>query len=148
MNDLEINDLNHRIIKELYRHRNGELANFLIKNNTPYKRVYGLLLPQLIEISNLFPNNSDLALYLWESKESREQRILGILLMPHDIDKYTALSMINDLKTKEEAELLPFKLIKKLPFANELIHQLNQDEIFLEDEIKRYFLLMLNKNLN
>ena len=137
-----------RLRKEFFRYRNGIIAEALIKQGNPFPMIYGLMLPQIAEISLKFPANLDFSKFLWEKKESREARLLAIYLIPAEtVKKSFIIEMINGIITKEEAEIISFKLLKRLPYAKQLYTELQKAEEN-KSEIIEYALYMFGKNLS
>lgn len=147
MTQEEILSFKQRILKDLYRYRNGLLADSLKKQGLPYKNIFGLLFPQLAEIARNYPQDSDLAFSLWNEEENREFRLLALYLMPHSVDKNIINQMSRLLKTKEEAELFPFRLLRHLPYAEELYEELASMKDEDLDMVTKHFIIMLGRNL-
>ena len=148
------NDIEHyknRIRKDFYRFRNGAVVESLKNSGTPYAYVFGLLLPQLKEVARNYPKDIDLARALWEEKDCREFRLLSLYLLPLEILNKDDISIfINDIRTIEEAELLPFKVLRNLSYANEILNDLKNysSELTIQSPIYSYFLKMFAKNLS
>lgn len=111
--------------------RNGIIADTLRKAGYPYNVIFGLNLPQLSQIAKSFYANHELAAALWQDKNVRESRLLATYLFPTDITEDEAKQLIDDLQTNEEADMLAFRLLKKLPYANDLValYSLNPNPI-------------------
>lgn len=135
------------IKKEFFTYRNG-MASQALKNSYPEGvLIYGLNLPQLKEIGSRYQQNYHLALNLWEDKKSRESRLLSLFLFPFDsISPELGLAMIKDVRSIEEAELLPFILLKNLPFSRDIIKTWGESSDL--NDLSRYSLEMLKKNLS
>lgn len=122
MKDIEADLIN--IKKEFYRYRNGVIADTLRKSYPEYQLIFGLILPQIAEIASKYSKNLELANALWRRKECRENRILALYIMPvNALNKDEVEKLIKDLSTFEEAEILNFKILRFLPFANSLIKE-------------------------
>lgn len=142
----EITNYKHQILKDLYRYRNGALADTLRTSGLPFKKIFGLILPQLSEIAKQYPQEIDLAISLWREQDCREFRLLAFYLMPHSVEQGIIEEMILDLKSKEEAELLPFRLLRHLPYTNDL--RVDMEANILEGNfLHEYFLKMFRRNL-
>ena len=117
------------IRKDFYSFRNGLIADTLRKSGLPHKYIFGLQLPQLSKIARKHPKNLDLAYDLWEDRESRESRLLATYIFPPEkLKKEEAEELIKDLRSREEAEILSFRLLRHLPYAKELaIEKENSD---------------------
>lgn len=133
------------IKKDLFRYRNGVLAESL-KKIYPNKMIFGLNVPQLMELSNNYPKDKDLALSLWEDNSSREIRLLSLyLLPPNEVDYDTAEKMIMSVENNEQAEHLAFRVLRKLNGAKDVLNTIQQKD--LKDPIVEYCVKMFQKNL-
>ena len=139
------------LIKEINRDfflfRNGIVADNLKPLYPQDTRIFGLMAPQFMELAKKYPHDKELGLRLWDDGKTREPRILALyLLPPDDIDLQLAKKLFSEIKSMEEAELLPFRIFRYLPFASTLYEELSKDEKL--DDIKKYSLKMLKKNLD
>lgn len=108
------------IKQRFFAFRNGILADALRKQY-PYGVIFGLQIPQIAEIARSLTPSLDLARSLWADENVRESRILATYLFPpEETDMATALSLASAIKTVEEADMLAFRLLKRLPFASQL----------------------------
>ena len=147
MNKEEISQAQNQIHHSFFAFRNGAVAESLLKSGIPFRQVFGLLLPQIKQIADSLTKDFDLASCLWGNKECREARLLAIYLFPEsDLNKEEAIELISDVKTIEEAEILPFRLLRKLSFAKELT-DLNSGIYKDLSPESIYCLEMLKKNI-
>ncbi len=115
------------IKQEFYAYRNGIVADALRKAGMPYKVIFGLQVPQLAEISRQIiariesQNNGNdtiaerrrLAQALWDDRGVRESRLLACYLFDHtQMDRAEAESLLNDIQTPEERDMLNFRLLR------------------------------------
>lgn len=115
------------IKQEFYAYRNGIVADALRKAGMPYKVIFGLQVPQLAEISRQIiariesQNNENdaiaerrrLAQALWDDRGVRESRLLACYLFDHtQMDRAEAESLLNDIQTPEERDMLNFRLLR------------------------------------
>ena len=132
------------IKKEFFSFRNGIVAKAFLDAGYPYKHIYGLQLPELGRIAREcgMPDMA-MARELWEEKECRESRLLATWLFdPDATSREYALALIEEVKTVEEADMLAFRLLKKLPFAEELIKTAKP-----ENDLAKYAIEALKRNL-
>lgn len=117
-------------IKHLFMtYRNGIVADTLRKAGMPYSIIFGLLLPQISAIAREFEPSMDLAMQLWRDSNVRESRLLACYLFPSDeITESKALELAKSLQTKEEADILCFRLLRRLHFAETLSLKLTSAE--------------------
>lgn len=135
------------IKKEFFSLRNGMVADNLKKYFSSDSIIFGLMIPQIKEISERYPKSIELGFKLWEDKKCRESRLLALYLLPKDkIDKDEAKKLFKEVATYEEAELLSFKILRYLDFADNLLKELSEED--LNDPLLVYNLSMFKKNLN
>ena len=145
MNKEEIESLTHQIKKDFFTFRNGIIADAVRKLYPQGTFIYGLTVPQFTDISKKYHKDLDLALSLWSEKSCRESRILALYLFPVEkINFDTALFLLRDVSSNEEAELLPFRVLRHLPFAEKIV---NSESNSIGSDATKYALEMLKKNL-
>lgn len=121
----------NEIRQRFFALRNGLLADTLRKAGMDYKYIFGLQLPQLKAIADEFrPSSSEeateLARSLWADKDCREARLLACHIMPSAVmTKDEALVWCESLLTREEGDIIVFRLLRNLPFAHTLIGELD-----------------------
>ena len=114
------------IRKEFFSLRNGMIADTLRKGGLEQKYIFGLQLPQIKGLAERFlpttgEDSATLARALWSDRECREARLLACHLMPASLtSKEEATEWAEDVTTREEADILAFRLIRHLPFADEI----------------------------
>lgn len=135
------------IKKDFFSFRNGIVAKTFLDSGYPYKHIYGLQLPQLTQIAvRIGMPSHELAKELWNDRECRESRLLSLWLFDRELLSRDELkSMIADVKTREEADMLAFKVLKRMPDAREI---LEDPELFGEGEnLSAYVKEALRRNL-
>lgn len=114
------------IKKEFFAYRNGILADRLRDAGYPYRIIFGLNVPQLAELARLCGYDMDLADALWSDRGVRESRLLACYLFdPEKIDAEEAFRLACDVATEEEADMLSFRLLKRLPYVSDLYGRLS-----------------------
>lgn len=137
------------IRKQFYALRNGLIADTLRKGGLEQKYIFGLQLPQIKETATLFRPEDDkeaaaLARDLWGDKECREARLLACHLMPPaEFSKDEAVMWAKDITTREEADILAFRLIRYLPDAAEIAVALDASA----SELHKYAAIAINRFL-
>ena len=117
---------------EFLAFRNGVVADTLRKAGLPFGVIYGLQLPQLRKIAEDVSSDvaeptarKALSLKLIADTNVRESRILGFALMPPELlSKKEALQLCNSILSREEADLLPFLLLRKTDYISQLIYEI------------------------
>lgn len=116
------------IKKDFFVFRNGIVADTLRKAGMPHKVIFGLQIPQIAAIAKDLTPSSELAETLWNDREVRESRILATYLFP--VDEMTpgkASVLLGSVRTPEESDMLAFRLLKRLPFASEILKEAEKD---------------------
>lgn len=132
----------HDIIKDIKHSfmafRNGIISDTLRKAGMNYNIIFGLQLPQISQIASGVresvaashdipgPILFDTASALWEDSGVRESRLLASYLFPDTlVDEELAFALASSTQTKEEADILCFRLLRRLPFAPALARRLS-----------------------
>lgn len=135
------------IKKEFYSYRNGIVADALKKIYEPSTIIYGLRVPQFMEIAGKLPKDNNLALTLWNDTNVRESRILALFVLnPESVEFITAQQLFLSIKNREEADFLSFKVLGKLPFAEKLYKDLIPK--IKNNDLLEYALVMFKKNID
>ncbi len=145
---IEIHGLMSSIRKEFFALRNGMIADTLRKGGLEQKYIFGLQLPQIKEIATRFRPADDgesasLARALWSDHECREARLLACHLMPAaSMPDEEAIKWADDVATREEADILAFRLLRYHPHAAAIANALDKEENSLKNytaaAIKRF----------
>lgn len=128
------------IIKEIKRRfmamRNGIIADTLRSAGAGYRVIFGLNVPQIVEISRDYGPDAELAAMLWADSGVRESVLLAPMLFPPDaMDLSTALEWISKAPSIEAVDMLCLKLLRHCSCAWELVELLAVEE---GDDFKRY----------
>lgn len=138
-------------IKHLFMtYRNGIVADSLRKAGMPYGIIFGLQLPQLRQIAAELRASLDettlinLASELHEERNVRESRILAMAIFPPTaFSEEIAVNWLTDLKSREEADLLPFLLLRHTPHIPRLLQEVAADTDL--SDIQRYAIQTLER---
>lgn len=143
MSDTEFNDM-QRAKRCMFSMRNGVVADALRKGGSPFQIIFGVNLPQLVEIASELPHTAELATDLWHNTTTRESMLLAPMLMPHEqMSIELAKAWIEDIPCAEVSDILCHRLLRHLPYAPQLAHELLEDK----SDMKRYTGLRLWFNL-
>lgn len=110
------------IKRRFFAMRNGIIADRLRKAGSPYKIIFGLNLPQIDEIASATPHTMEIASALWQNTSTRESMLMAPMVVPRGqftIDM--ACEWIDASLSQECSDVLCHKLLKHLPYRNELI---------------------------
>ena len=136
----DIKDTLTLIRKRFFALRNGLLADTLRKGGLEQKYIFGLQLPQIKETAASFRPESPeeaalLSRVLWSDRECREARLLACHMMPAQfMTPEETCKWANDVATREEADILAFRLIRYAEGAEETAEALSKST----DPLKRY----------
>ena len=128
------------IRKQFYSLRNGMIADTLRKGGLKQKYIFGLQLPQIKEIASQFhrdDNNetAEIARFLWNARDCREARLLACHLMPPSLmTENEAREWADDVSTREEADILAFRLLRYVANNKSIIMWLNDSD----SDLKKY----------
>lgn len=125
--------------------RNGDIAAVLRKSGSPYRIVFGLQLPQIVEVASATGTDAEMAESLWANDSTRESRLMAPMIA--DRESFTpadAKRWIASLMSVEETDILCHRLLRHLSFAPELVDEFAADG---NDDMRRYLALRLARNL-
>lgn len=132
--------------RRFFAMRNGVIADTLRRAGSPFHIIFGLNLPQIVEIAAEVPaaDAPALAEALWANRGTRESMLIAPMLMPRDsVDAARAEQMMCEAPCAEVADVLCHRLLRHLPFAAELAGRLADDP----DDGVRYAALRLMFNI-
>lgn len=112
--------------QQFFSFRNGVVAKAFHDAGDPHPRIFGLQVPQLAAIAREIGTDHQRALKLWQEKECRESRLLACWLFdPSKLDIESAAALARDTISREETDILSWKLLGHLPFAHDLLGHLS-----------------------
>lgn len=121
------------IKKEFFALRNGVTASQLkMAGATPCPQVFGLNIPQISGIARRVGPDPEMAVMLWADRGVRESRLLALYIMGL-LDapaKNEALTLAADVQSPEEADVLAFKVLKRVYNPASLLPPIEEMEPF------------------
>lgn len=124
--------------------RNGMIADRLRKAGSPYKIIFGLLIPQIEQVASRYEASAVLAEMLWNNVSTRESRIMATMVFPpEEFTKEKARQWIGEADTEELADQLCFRLVRRLNDAERIAAEWYRKG----DDMCRYSALRLLMNL-
>lgn len=130
--------------RRFFAMRNGAVADSLRKNGAPYRIIFGLNLPQLVEIARDFAPDRQLAMELRKNVSARESLLIAPMIFPREeLTPTIAMEWLLEAPTTEVIDVLCLKLIKHLPDAIDVVERLAQEP----SSLARYASLRLGANL-
>lgn len=117
----------------MFAMRNGVIADALRKGGSPFHIIFGLNVPQLVEIASEFGFDEELAAQLWNNRSTRESLLLAPMLMdPQGITIERGLELASQAEVAEVADMLVHRLLRKSPAAWDLAVRLaGSDDVML-----------------
>lgn len=113
----EFNEL-QQVKRMMFSMRNGIIADTLRKNGSPFRIIFGLLLPQLDDIAKNIGHNETIGNKLWENRSTRESMLLAPMLMdPQSFPVEKAIEWASETPTTEVTDILVHKLLRRIPQA-------------------------------
>lgn len=107
-----------QVKRRFFAMRNGVIADTYRRAGSPFRIIFGLILPQIVEIADEFGPDAELAAALWANTSTRESMLLApMLLNPDDITADDAMKMINECPSAETVDILCHRLLRHTPFA-------------------------------
>lgn len=133
-------------IKQLfYSYRNGIIADCLRKAGDPHHVIFGLNLPQLVQIAQVVGLDAEVANQLWHNDSSRECRLLAPMVYPRDeFSQSKSIEWASSVRCVEEADILCHRLLRYLDYAQSLCFKLYD----VGTDLSRYTAIRLALNLN
>lgn len=137
----------HEIAKQIrhqfFVYRNGMLADTLRDAGNTHKLIFGLNIPQIVNIANQYKQDAAVATELWNSSEARECRLIAPMLYPvKELDEETASTWISQIEDIEIADNMCHKLLRKVPFTTSLCERFSSGS-----HLERYTMLRLAINM-
>lgn len=125
----EITDTMRELKRRFFMMRNGAIGEQLRRNGLKYRIIFGLNMPQLIEIAGDFPVDRDFALALWANTSTRESMLMAPMLYPAEqLTLDDALKLAGESPSVEVTDNLCHRLLRKAPFVEEIINKCLTDK--------------------
>ena len=120
-----ISEIKHKF----FAYRNGVVADALRRSGMPYRMIFGVDIPTLSTIARDTGYDETLADQLMADTEVRESRLLSFYLFdPEKLPLEKAVMICKSVQTREEADILAFRLLRRLPYAQELLQEISRLE--------------------
>ncbi len=123
----EFNDM-QSIKRQFFAMRNGVVADTLRRGGSPFRIIFGLVLPQIDDIAKTIGSDNDLARRLWANSSTRESLLIAPMLI--DPDRFTmdeAIEWASQSPSAEVTDILVHKLLRRLPYSFELASRIATD---------------------
>lgn len=109
------------IKRNIYLRKNGVVSESIESKGIRYAKNYGVSMPDLKQMSQIFPHEATLAQRLWEER-IRETMLLATILYPSEMmDLSKARLWMKDINNIELAEQAARNLFSKAPDAEAMI---------------------------
>lgn len=137
-NDMQV------VKRRFFAMRNGAVADNMRKLGASYRIIFGLNLPQIVEIANETPQDSSLAEALWNNKSTRESQLMAPMIYPREQYGFdVACRWVSEISTIEVADVLCHRLLRHMNYAWQLAEVMIKSTVVME----RYVALRLMFNL-
>lgn len=131
--------------RRFFAMRNGIIADSIRKAGFGYRMVFGLNLPQLVEIAADFAPDPELAEQLWADTRTRESRLLAPMLIdPSALLLPQAIEMAGSVDTVEVADILCHRLLRRRP---DMAEEISEALLAKDEPLMTYTALRLWFNL-
>lgn len=132
--------------RRLFAMRNGVIADVLRRSGSPFRIIFGVNLPQLVDIAKETGMSEELALALWHDTATRESMLLAPLIYPREnLGKEAARKWIAEVPAPEVADILCHRLLRHQPYAAELALEVINEES--ATDLEHYTALRLSFNI-
>ncbi|MDE6378423.1 MAG: DNA alkylation repair protein [Duncaniella sp.] len=117
------------IKRRFFAMRNGVIADALRKGGSPYRIIFGLNLPQIVEIAAGQAHRRELAETLWADSGTRESRLLATMVYPvEDMSRDDAMRWLETAGDVETADIMCHRLLRRHPDAVAIAVEHGDDE--------------------
>ena len=130
--------------RRFFAMRNGAVADNMRRHGANYRIIFGLNLPQIVEIANETPANATLAETLWKNQSTRESMLIAPMIYPRDEFGFdVACRWVSEVPTAEVGDVLCHRLLRHKDYALQLAIAMVKSSKVME----RYVALRLMFNL-
>lgn len=130
--------------REFFALRNGVIADVMRRAGSPFRIIFGLNLPQLVEIAGRIGEDAELSQLLWENRSTRCSMLLAPMIMPREgLTMGRAAELVEESPSVEVVDVLCHRLLRHLDFAENLVEELMESA----QDMNRYAGLRLAFNL-
>ncbi|MDE5661892.1 MAG: DNA alkylation repair protein [Muribaculaceae bacterium] len=134
-----------KVKRHFFALRNGIIADVLRKGGSPFRIIFGLNLPQIVEVAEAAGTDSELAEALWANRTTRESMLAAPMLVDRSVfTTADALRWASEVPCAEVADSLCHRLLRHLPEAWQIAETLVNDN---PGDFGRYTGLRLAFNL-
>lgn len=139
----EFNDMQHVKLR-FFAMRNGAVADNMRRHGANYRIIFGLNLPQIVEIAEATPHTASLAEALWRNQSTRESMLMAPMIYPRkEFSFEVACRWVSKVPTAEVADVLCHRLLRHCDYA----WQLAVTIVTSSKPMERYVALRLMFNL-
>lgn len=111
--------------RRFFAMRNGIIADTYRNAGSPFRIIFGLNLPQIVEIARDTEPSVELAEALWANTTTRESMLMAPMIMPREsFDEASAMRWLRAVPCAEVADVLCHRLLRHMPYAAGLAKKL------------------------
>lgn len=130
--------------QQFFAYRNGMLADRLREAGDGHSVIFGLNLPQIVDIAKQIGADRELSEQLWANDTTRESRLIAPMIYPvAEFSKETAKNWIDAVENTEVADVLCHRLLKYTAYAETLCSEYSEKD----NDLLRYLAYRLALNL-
>lgn len=130
--------------RRFFAMRNGAVADNMRRHGASYRIIFGLNLPQIVEIASETAHSVELAEALWKNQSTRESMLMAPMIYPQDEFEFeTACRWVSEVPTIEVGDVLCHRLLRHKDYAWQLAESMIKSSVTME----RYVALRLMFNL-
>lgn len=113
------------IKKDFFSLRNGMVADSLRKLYPSGCLIFGLMVPQFLDMEKKYSKDLETGILLWNENSSREARLFSLYLIPpNELSLKQAIEMIEQVESYEQGDFLAFRILRNLQEASQLLYEL------------------------
>ena len=111
--------------RRFFAMRNGIIADTYRSAGSPFRIIFGLNLPQIVEIARETGFSAELAEALWANTSTRESMLMAPMIMPREtFAECDARRWVESVPCAEVADVLCHRLLRHMPFAVKMAKEL------------------------
>lgn len=139
----QFNDM-QTVKRRFFAMRNGAVADNMRRHGAHYRIIFGLNLPQIVEIANETPRSVELAEALWKNQSTRESLLIAPMIYPREeFGLDVACRWVSEVPTAEVGDVLCHRMLRHMDYAWQLATTMVKSSHVME----RYVSLRLMFNL-
>ncbi len=113
------------IKRQFFALRNGIIADVLRKSGSPFRMIFGLHIPQIVEAASQWKGNAEFARRLWADTATRESMMAACEIMPYEaMTLEEARQWLASSPAQETTDFFCHKVVRHMADARRLAEEL------------------------